>query len=274
MMKLRKPEHRDTMAGRIFNFMRLELAVRNLCSLRSLVDLEPITPFASPYTMRSFAKLLLQAETACLELWTSTQAYNETHATEVELRDLEAKMHQVLQVLLSLSTFELTVENHWKYTKIVCPNSEQSGQAFRSNEAIVFPDIQLGAQWLALWCAHVRLTDTLAASLAISHDLPLSSIASKHISGASSIVEKICAAAPFMLGTIDSSGNPRKLGDLAVGPAPMILAPVLYIAGTSFSARTEQKLWICDRLAQIGRQRGIGQALVFEKQLREMISGV
>jgi hypothetical protein len=73
-----------------------------------------------------------------------------------------------------------------------------------------------------------------------------------------------------MLGTIDRNGSLRNLGDVSVGPAQMLLAPVLYIAGTSFSARREQKLWICDRLAEIGRQRGIGQALVFEKQLRDL----
>lgn len=274
MMKFRKPEYRDTMAGRIFHFMRLELAVRNLCSLQRLTNLEPISPFTSPYTMRSFAELLLQAETACLELWTSTQACDGNAATEEELRHLEAKMHQVLQILQNLSTFELTVESGWKYTTIILSSPAQSSQAFNGNEAIVFPDIQLGAQWMALWCAHVRLTDTLAAGLTILHESPLRLAAAKHVLGASATVEKVCAAAPFMLGRIDSSGNPRKLGDLAVGPAPMILSPVLYIAGTSFSARTEQKLWICDRLAQIGQQRGIGQALVFEKQLREMISGV
>jgi hypothetical protein len=270
MMKYRKPEHRDTMAGRIFSFMRLELAMRNLCSLRSLTDLEPITPFTSPYTMRSFADLLLQAETACLELWTATQAHDRDATTEAGIRHFEAKMHQVSKVLQNLSTFELTVESSWTYTTIVCSTPAHSTSTFRGNEAIVFSDVQLGAQWMALWCAHVRLTDTLAASLVILHDLPLRSTAAKYISGASSTIEKICATVPFMLGTIDSSGSLRNLGDVAVGPAPMLLAPVLYIAGTSFSARREQKLWICDRLAEIGRQRGIGQALVFEKQLRDL----
>jgi hypothetical protein len=269
MMKLRKLEHRDTMAGRIFSFMRLGLAVRNLCSLQRLTDLEPITLVTSPYTMRSFADLLLQAGTACLELWNAAHARDRTAATEAELQHLEAKMHQVLQVLQNISTFELTAESGWEYTKIVCSIPAQSTQAFKSNEAIVFSDVQLGAQWMALWCAHVRLTDTLAASLVILHDLPLRSTAAKYISGASSTIEKICATVPFMLGTIDSSGSLRNLGDVAVGPAPMLLAPVLYIAGTSFSARREQKVWICDRLAQIGRQRCIGQALVFEEQLRE-----
>jgi len=271
-MKFRKPEHMDTMAGRIFQFMRLELAVRNLCSLQSLADLEPITPFTPPYTMRSFADLLLQAETACFELWTATQAHDRDATTEAGTRSLEAKMHQVLKVLQNLSTFELTVESSWRYTKIVCSTPAHSTSTFKGDEAIVFSDIQLGAQWMALWCAHVRLTDTLAAALVVLHDLPLRSTSAKHISGAYSIVEKICATVPFMLGTIDRNGDLRNFGDIAVGPAPMLLAPVLYIAGTSFSARREQKVWICDRLAQIGRERGIGQALVFEKQLRDLTS--
>jgi hypothetical protein len=187
-MKFRKSEHMDTMAGRIFQFMRLELAVRNLCSLQSLADLEPITPFTPPYTMRSFADLLLQAETASLELWTATQAHDRDATTEAGMRHLEAKMNQVLKVLQNLSTFELTAESGWKYTKIVCSIPAQSTQAFRSNEAIVFSDVQLGAQWMALWCAHVRLTDTLAAGLVILHDLSLRSTAAKHISGSSSII--------------------------------------------------------------------------------------
>ena len=124
---------------------------------------------------------------------------------------------------------------------------------------------------MALWCAHVRLIDTLAAGFAVSIDASLRSAAAEKILGGTLTSEKIYAAVPFMLGEVDSDGYPRSFGEVAVGPAPMILAPVLYIAGTSFSARKEQKLWICDRLTQIGHQRGIGQALVFEKQLRKTI---
>lgn len=268
MMKLRKPEHRDTMTGRVFHFMRLELAMRNLCSLRNLTTLKPIVPFSSPYTMRSFADLVLQAETACLELWAAAQAYNLDAITEAKLQHVEIKMHQVLQVLQNISKFELTVESDWKYKTFRSSISTQVPPLPGSNETIVFPDVQLGAQWMALWCAHLRLIDTLAAGLAISIDASLRSTATEQILGGTSTSEKIYAAVPFMLGEVDSDGYPRKLGEVTVGPAPMILAPVLYIAGTSFAARKEHKLWICDRLTQIGHQRGIGQALVFEKQLR------
>jgi len=271
MMKLRKPEHKDTMTGRIFHFMRLELAVRNLCSLRNLATLEPVVPFSSLYTMRSFSDLVLQAETACLELWTAAQAYDPDAVTESKLQHVEVKMHQVLQVLRNISKFELTVESDWKYKTIRGSIPTRSPPLPESNGVMVFLDVQLGAQWMALWCAHVRLIDTLAAGLAISGDTPLRSTAAQQIQEGTSTSEKIYATVPFMLGEVDSDGYPRKLGEVAVGPAPMILAPVLYIAGTSFSARKEQKLWICDRLAQIGHQRGIGQALVFEKQLRKTI---
>lgn len=124
---------------------------------------------------------------------------------------------------------------------------------------------------MALWCAHVRLIDALAAGLAISSDPSLRSTAAEQILEGTSTSDKIYAAVPFMLGEVDSVGYPRILGEVAVGPAPMILAPVLYIVGTSFSAGKEQKLWICDRLTRIGHQRGIGQALVFERQLRKTI---
>lgn len=271
MMKLRKLEQRDTMTGRVFHFMRLELAVRNLCSLRNLTTLEPIIPFSSPYTMRSFADLILQAETACLELWAAAQAYDRDTITEAKSQHVKIKMRQVLQVLQSISTFELTVESDWKYKTMKGSIPTQAPPLPGSNATMVFPDIQLGAQWMALWCAHVRLIDTLAAGFAISIDASLRSAAAEKILGGTSTSEKIYAAVPFMLGEVDRDGHPRNFGEVAVGPAPMILAPVLYIAGTSFSARKQQKLWICDRLAQIRHQRGIGQAQVFEQQLRNTI---
>ena len=270
-MKLRKAEHRDTMTGRISHLMRLELAVRNLCSLRSLTALESIFPFTSPYTMRSFSDLVLQAETACLEHWSATRTYDRDAANEAHMQHVDAKMRQVLQVLQDIVKFELTVESDWKYMTITGFTSTQTRLVLKRNGAIVFSDVQLGAQWMALWCAQVRLADTLAAGLTISRDPSLHPTAAEQLLKATLTTEKIYATVPFMLGDIDSNGHPRNFGDIPVGPAPMLLAPVLYIAGTSFSARKEQKLWTCDRLAQIGHQRDIGQALVLEKELRKTI---
>jgi hypothetical protein len=177
-------------------------------------------------------------------------------------------MQHALQVVQHLLNFELAVEGGLKCTTIVVSPLAQLSLVSGSYEAIVFSDVQLGAQWMALWCAHIRLTDALAAGLTISRDPLLRSTTTRHISRANSIVQRICATVSFVLGELDSNGYPRNFGDVTVGPAPMLLAPVLFVVGTSFSIRTEPKAWICDRLAQIGHERGIGQALVFEKRLR------
>jgi hypothetical protein len=267
-MGLRQPKNINTMAGRIFHFMRLELAVRNLCSLESITALEPISPLTSPYTMRSFSDLILQAETACLELWAAMRSYSGARPTEAHLELVELKVDHALQLEKRLQDFELTVDSAWTYTTVLHPVPEHSAPFSTSNAAYIFSGIQLGAQWMALWCANVRLKDTLAASISASRNPSTRSTVIKCLSKVNSGVGKICASVPFMLGEIDSSGNPRAFGDIAVGPAPMLLAPVLFIAGTSYPVQEMQKAWICDRLAQIGYQRGIGQALVFESHLR------
>jgi hypothetical protein len=268
-MSLRQPKNIDSMAGRIFHFMRLELAVRNLCSLERITALEPISPLALPYTMRSFSDLILQAETACLELWAAMRSYGGARPTEAHLELVELKVDQALQLEKRLQDFETTVDSAWTYTTVLHPAPEHSAPFPMSNAAYVFSGIQLGAQWMALWCANVRLKDTLAASISASRNPSTRSTVINCLSKVNSGVGKICASVPFMLGEIDGSGHPRAFGDIAVGPAPMLLAPVLFIAGTSYPVQEKQKAWICDRLAQIGHQRGIGQARVFESHLRK-----
>lgn len=267
-MKLRKPEHINTMTGRIFLFMRLELAVRNLCSLESIAALEPIIVPPSPSTMRSFADLLLQAERACLELWAAIRSSNRNNAAEAGGDDVEAKIHQALQLGSRLQDFETTVDSVWKYATVAHPPPEHDTPLAATNRAYVFSDIQLAAQWMALWCADIRLKDTLAASLTASRNPSTRSEIVKCLSNATSGIDKICSSVPFMLGELDANGYPRNFGDIPVGPAPMVLAPVLFIAGTSYPVQEVQKKWICARLVQIGCQRGIGQAFVFEKHIR------
>jgi hypothetical protein len=211
------------------------------------------------------------AETACLELWTAIRSHGGVNPTEAHLEHVELKVDQALQLEKRLQDFETTVDSKWTYTTVLHPTPEHSPPFPASNEAYIFSGIQLGAQWMALWCAHVRLKDTLAASISSSRNLATRSIVIKCLSTANSGVGKVCASVPFMLGEIDSSGCPRAFGEVAVGPAPMLLAPVLFIAGTSYPVQETQKAWICDRLAQIGHQRGIGQALVFEGRLRRMM---
>lgn len=267
-MKVRKPEHINTMTGKIFHFMRLELAMRNMCSLESTTLLEPVTPLASPYTMRSFSDLVLQAETACLELWAATRNYDRNNAVEAHEDHVEAKIHQALQLEHRLQDFQTTVDSVWKYSTVTYSASGPTPPLPTPNDAYIFSDIQLAAQWMDLWCADIRLKDTLAASLTASYNPSTRSAVIKSLSNATSSIDKICASVPFMLGELDANGCPRTHGDVLVGPAPMVLAPVLFIAGTSYPVQEAQKAWICARLVQIGCQRGIGQAFVFEKQIR------
>jgi hypothetical protein len=202
LMSLRKPQNINTMVGRIFHFMKLELAVRNLCSLGNITGLEPITLSTSPYTMRSFSELLLQAETACLELWAAIHSYSCEKPTEAHLENVEVKVHQALRLEQRLQDFETTLDNAWTYTPVSYSAQEHFITIPVPKEAYIFSGIQLGAQWMALWCAHVRLKDTLAASISASRNTSTHSTVIKRLSNANSGIDKICASMPFMLGEL------------------------------------------------------------------------
>jgi hypothetical protein len=138
--------------------------------------------------------------------------------------------------------------------------------------AYVFPDLQLAGRWTAFWLARLSLLKAMVSCLPCAMQVaPYSAgqLRQRLNRGALalSVVDNICACAPYMLGEIDSSGRiaPDGFGCRAIGAQMLTMG--LFTAGLVPIVPVEQKQWIMDRLAYIGHEKGLKQALVLRDQL-------
>lgn len=142
------------------------------------------------------------------------------------------------------------------------------GQQSFPSKALVFMDVQDGARWLGFWGSHNYILRALLDVLDLLDGIDIDrsclsvGIPSRETlrSQVLSNVEDICSSVPFMLGEIDTDGNPScETRGRALGA--YFMAQSLDKVNEVADIQAAQRKYTLDCLLKIGCGWGIGAAL-------------
>jgi hypothetical protein len=133
----------------------------------------------------------------------------------------------------------------------------------------VFDSVQHCALWMSYWCIRLQFLEHM--KIFISFIETFSAVGSAIPSSGAylldqlnneqrTIVDQICASSPYMLGDIGEDGK-RQTRSNSKALGAFFLLRGLYVAMHIENTTSVQTDYMLDRLAQIGRSKGIAQAL-------------
>ena len=133
----------------------------------------------------------------------------------------------------------------------------------------VFDSVQHCALWMSYWCIRLQFLEHMKTFISFVETFSVGNTTIPSSSAClldqlsceqTTIVDHICGSSPYMLGDIGEDGK-RQTRSKSKALGAFFLLRGLYVAMHIKSTPTVQTDYMLDRLLQIGRSKGIAQAL-------------